>query len=431
MAWADVERNASCQEQQARKVAKREAQGEPPDIEAFYPELHSEPVNGAFSNTTGSLLLPDLLTSPRVLVDLYDWENPSGIIKTYGIDLDFLVRLRDGEHIILCANLEPERYRDRPWLHDLLADARTIFRSLRSPYYFEAHHPGFLGARDDLRARLLRHLARRPEREIKSLCKIANAAYAPAAPEELANMLSLWGMRVKVTVPEFADEIVRRLPEKPEDVLLDLRQLHFLAATPISAGLGGYVRIYEDKLQSYFPEAVSGELLAHEEVTRLRQLNDFLIRLVFDLSPVDLKNEGYWQRLSQRDKEHILEVLENRQDREEALQAESILRRHIAEHGHKDWSEQEIKKYADRLVSRVETLGSVADLGITLAAFSFLWLRGAGGTGSVGGAAVVFLLRRLLGNRLSGAPVHRLIEFAIPKIRVARFIRRHGKPSIV
>lgn len=428
MGWTEVERNASSQEQRARDLAASAATASrPPDIEAFYPELHQEPVNGAFSNTMGSLLLPDVLTSPRVLVDLYDWEDPTGLIKTYGVDLDFLVKLRDKGHVILCANLEPERYQRRSWLHDLVADPRTIFRSVRSPYYFEAHQPGFVTARQELKARILQHLSGRPEREVEELCKMANAAYAPTAAEDLANTLSLWGMRVRVTASEFADEILRRLPEKPEEVVLDLRQLHLLAATPISAGLGGYVRLDEEKLQSYFPDPVPAELLAHDELTRLQQLNEFLTRLVFDVSPVDLNSEAYWQRLPERDKEKILEILENRRDREEALHAEAVLRRHIVERGHKDWSEKEIKEYAHRLVSRVDLLGPAADLGVMLTAFGFLWARGAGEAGSTGGAVVVFLLRRLLGNKLIGAPVRRLVEFAIPKIRVARFIRRHHR----
>lgn len=135
MAWTDVLTNAYDQENHARHTATRQGV----TMEDFYTELHTPPISGAFPNTLGSHLIPDLLTSPCVVADIHDWPDPSGLIATYGVDLKFLLTLRDKGHVVLCANQLPERYENRPWLHDVLADKRTIFRSVRTPMFFHSH----------------------------------------------------------------------------------------------------------------------------------------------------------------------------------------------------------------------------------------------------------------------------------------------------
>jgi len=64
MGFQEVEDNANRQYSAYREINSD-------NIAAFFPELHTGPVEGVFSNTIGSHLLADVLTSHHVVVDLY------------------------------------------------------------------------------------------------------------------------------------------------------------------------------------------------------------------------------------------------------------------------------------------------------------------------------------------------------------------------
>ena len=70
--WKDVESRA----RQETAFAKETTDKNATEIERFYPELYPSSGAVSFTNTLGSYLIPDLLTSQTVVVDLYDWPSP-------------------------------------------------------------------------------------------------------------------------------------------------------------------------------------------------------------------------------------------------------------------------------------------------------------------------------------------------------------------
>ena len=149
--WEEVKRRARDEAAFAKETTEKGAN----EIEKFYPELLSPEGECSFTNTLGSYLIPDLLTSYGVIVDLYDWPTPESLIQIYGVDLDFLISLRDTGLVRLCANLPTERYKQCSWLFPLLADERTIYRSIRTPAFFSSIDPEF-NYRRSARERFLR-----------------------------------------------------------------------------------------------------------------------------------------------------------------------------------------------------------------------------------------------------------------------------------
>src|SRR5436309_11415289 len=132
--WAQVERRAAEEVEFVTQAARTGVA----KIGHFYPELYQPSEATSFTNTLGSYLIPDLLTSQRVVIDLYDWISPESLIEIYGVDLPFLLALRDAKLVTVCANLPVERYRVHSWLFPLLADSRTLFRSIRTPAFMAA-----------------------------------------------------------------------------------------------------------------------------------------------------------------------------------------------------------------------------------------------------------------------------------------------------
>jgi hypothetical protein len=88
--------------------------------------------------------------------------------------------------VILSANQLPERYQNCTWLHDTLADKRTIFRSLRTPLFFQSHIPSLADKRSELKQKILAELNRRSQSEIASLCQMTRSAQLPNSGERLA-----------------------------------------------------------------------------------------------------------------------------------------------------------------------------------------------------------------------------------------------------
>ena len=151
MFWRSVLDNV---ERQRGAAAATAAKTQKAEIEAFYPELHSKERGGLFTNTSGSLLIPELLTSPCVVVDLYDTPEEELVLR-YRVDKKFLLTLRDLDRVVLSANADYERYEKHPWMHEILSDPRTIFRSVRTPQYFEALFPGIQEERERLQRSLV------------------------------------------------------------------------------------------------------------------------------------------------------------------------------------------------------------------------------------------------------------------------------------
>lgn len=113
------------------------------------------------------------------------------------------------------------------------------------------------------------------------------------------------------------------MTKAPEDVIPSLRLWHFLAVSPHSAALGGQARFEMENVLSRFQGPLEDSLLsqlAQYDLVRLKELNDYLTRLVFRLTPSDLSSANYWHNLSEFEKEEILAVLENREERIAAIE---------------------------------------------------------------------------------------------------------------
>jgi hypothetical protein len=120
-------------------------------IEAYYPELHASRLAGQFVDTSGGPIIADLITAPHVVVNLYPYVDESELIQRYGVDLSFLISLRDRGLITLAANADPLAYNKCAWMFGILADERTVFRSVRTPLFFRSLHPEIKKEREQFR----------------------------------------------------------------------------------------------------------------------------------------------------------------------------------------------------------------------------------------------------------------------------------------
>lgn len=411
--WKAVEDNAEWQRQLAIKTANQSAI----DIGALYPELY-KPWIKSFSNSIGTHLIPDVLTSPCVLVDLYNWPSESDLIKVYGIDLDFLLHLRDKEHVILCANLAPEEYVDSMWLHSTLADKRTIFRSVRTPLFFESKQKEFSVKCNEFKERIQRHLEQKSNSEIEKLIRLARTAHPVDGLENLAAVLSYWGKRLAVMNPEM-EPVVAELETHPEKVIKEISQRQFFEVRPFTGGLGGYVRQTVNSIRDMFPNDLEIEDLPEEIILSISSLNSFIAKNVTNIQAEDLSNEAYWSNLTVTERLRLIEVLDNREEREEAIKAEEWMRKMLMRAGREKWTEQQITQYANDQRERWDRLSSHLTFGVaagSLAAIVAGELNTAAYIGAVGFGA------KLLGNTLS-RPV---VEGLVPRIQFVRFVKKRG-----
>jgi len=62
--------------------------------------------------------MADLITAPHVVVDLCPYADEAELIRRYGVDLQFLLALRDRKLITIAANADVGAYQECPWMHD-------------------------------------------------------------------------------------------------------------------------------------------------------------------------------------------------------------------------------------------------------------------------------------------------------------------------
>jgi hypothetical protein len=332
--------------------------------------------------------------------------------------------------VILSANQLPERYQNCTWLHDTLADKRTIFRSLRTPLFFQSHIPSLADKRSELKQKILAELNRRSQSEIASLCQMTRSAQLPNSGERLAELLSTWTIYLAAVAPEPSAEIEDRITTVPEEVISSLHLWHFLAVSPHSAALGGQARFEKDKVRSFFPDTLEDKLLgqlAHYDLVRLKELNEYLTRLVFKVTPNDLSSQKYWDNLSEYQKDKLLEILEDRKERIAAMEVEKTLRLHLAQSGDLDASREKIEEYVHGLRNRINQLGTLAESGLTISSTTFLFggaLLNKPSLIAIGG--LLGAAKRIMGTKLIAGPIRRISEFAIPTIQIVNFVKRQA-----
>jgi len=131
--FSDVENNAQQQDRLFQDTRS-------PLIEDYYPELHQENAT-PFSCSISSNLIPDLITRRRILIDLGELPTEADLINRFGVNKAFLMELRKRKLVHIATNLDPGRHERNVWMHDILADKETIFKSTRTPRFFRARFP--------------------------------------------------------------------------------------------------------------------------------------------------------------------------------------------------------------------------------------------------------------------------------------------------
>lgn len=415
MHWDDVLENANRQEEKGKYLAKIQSR----PISDFYGTLYGPSVNGNFVNQSGSNLLGDFLTAPHVVVDLYD-ESQQDFVKRYGIDLDLLLRLRDGGRATVCANLPPERYKKTAWLHDILADPNTIFRSVLTPQYFESQVPGFGESRNTFQEELEKKLKKRSRAEIDRLCELIEIVRPPRSEEELAQILSLWAKQVEAVAPDQGKEILHGILNRPEDTILSLRQWRLCTVSPISAGLGGTMRIPFETMGSYFPYDLSSDLVIDREFVRLQGLNEFLLDKRLSVAVTDITRQEYWSEMSDYDRKAIIESLMDKEKLSENMQVERNLRLEIAKSGGAEWTQHQIEEFVagiERSIDAARTVIHIAYKGFWATAFVCAIL----GHSWVGLAGIG---AQFVGNPIPRDLKRRFLEFCLPRLQIVNFVRR-------
>ena len=422
MSFQEVEDNANRQYADCKELASEE-------ISDFYPELHTEPVGGVFSNSLGSHLLADILTSHHVLVDLYDFADESALIKQYGVDKKCLLALRDAGHITICCNVQPRFLPQTEWLHDVLADPRTIFRAVRTPLCFQRRLPDLAARQKALEGDLLATLPK-TDAEVRRLGELANPSRPYQSREVIAEVLAIWATRLRAVIGYRAEDIIGSLQVDPEAAILPLRQHDLWAVTPESAGLGGVVRIPYKLLRTYFPEVRQDTYELQERYVRLEALNSYLTRTILGAPDSDLSSEEYWHRLDEYDRDRLLDHLSDRRTRLDAARAENTIRLELAGSDPKTWGERDIERLADHLAEQgrryeraIHMFGSVAINGYVhhqVEAWTHekapRWL-----------VELSIISHEVMGMSMREGKLRPFVEAFSPKIHIAHFVDRYRR----
>lgn len=412
-AWDRVLKN---EEQQRGRFADAGLLTESPSIHRYYPELHEHHWAGQFCNTIFGLpLIPQLLTTPHVLVDLYDWQSPDQLIETYGADLPFVLRLRDEGFVQLCANLPVERYRASEWLHPLLAQSATIFRSSRTQLYLDSIEPSAQEQLNETKDRLARWLTMLSDSEVQNIAALTNSAYPPKGTPALSNALATWMIRVKVLVPTEGAELQETIFSAPETGIPRLRQLHFCIVSPLTAGLGGDFGFIADRLRPYVMDSDEIKRLSRSDQARLQAVHDFLCAHTFGHSAEKFSTKQYWELHSDAyAQRQLIKRLRSDTERKRAFEVERTLRRKIsASRG--DWPLDAVEEYVDQLKANWHRVRRALQSVVMPAAALPLFFSADDGTTV---AAVAGIGVAAASCAVVREPARRALEAAFPNLRV-------------
>ncbi len=411
--WKDVQKRANDEEAFAKEVAGKGAG----QIEPYYPELHS---GRSFTNTLGSCLIPDLLTSEGIVVDIYDWSTPEVLVDVYGVDLKFLLALRDEGLVKICANLPVERYKKHSWLFPILADKETIYRSIRTPAFFAARDPEFDNRRATREKDLRKYFGSLSSQELRRLCSAVKSAHPPQDASTLASVLSQWLERLVAIDAEEAAKIGDGFELEVIDRTPELMRLQAIMVSPDSVALGGELKIERSRWASLFGEENLEYVLVEGQV-RLQKLNAYFSEVVLKLDETDLTNAQQWNLIRSSERNKLLKHLGDTQEKADILAAEETLRVGLASGGDRDPNRESIQEYVERLQSQVQNLHKVTAV-MRIAApvvFAFLSESVVVGLTVAGG---LFSSKYFFGER-----IRHFTESIIGKLRVVRILGRRDE----
>lgn len=414
--WSSVQKRAKEEKAFAKEVASKGAG----QIESYYPELHSLPGGRSFTNTLGSYLIPDLLTSECVVVDVYDWSTPESLIDVYGVDLDFLLALRDADLVKICANLPVERYEKHSWLFPILADKRTIYRSIRTPAFFAKRDPEFDVRRATREKDFRKYFASLPSDQLRRLCSAVTSAHPPKDASALASVLSQWLERLVAIDAEIAAEICDRFELRVIESTPELMRLQRLMVSPHSAYLGGKMKIERNRWASLFGEESIEDAIVDGQV-RLQKLNAYFSEVVLKLDETDLTNAQQWHSMRSTERKKLLDDLGDTQKKADILAAEEELRVGLAFGGDRDPSRESIRTYVERLESQAKSVWRVRDT-LSIAAPVVFGLLSESVVVGLTVAGGLFSSKYWFGER-----IRHFTESVIGKLRVVRILGKRDE----
>jgi hypothetical protein len=361
--WRKIEHRVTAEAEKIQGFQQQEVEG----IEDFYPELKNR---GGPSPDWASMadlpLLACVLTAPHTLVDLYDWNSEEELIEKYGVDLRFLLELRDENHITLLANLPPERYKKElcTWLYPLLSDERTIWRSLRTPSYFDSLCEDLSGRRTKMEEKIKQVFKRFSHSRIEALCRSIQTTHLPDSSDSLARVLSIWYSYIYPQDQAAAESVWNDFTNKPELTMPEIRQLYLMYAPTQTAALGGTLRMTGDKILSYFDKDISLNELP-ENATEARAIHEYLLNIEFEklgLRAEDLNYAKYWHSMSEGMRSRILRILRDDRERSELLTTERNLRSLLYRKGDVPATLERVEKYVERLMEYYNFLKGVGNV---------------------------------------------------------------------
>jgi hypothetical protein len=407
--WAHVEKRASEEQTFARGVAKRGCRS----IAAYFPELYDREGKCKATNTLGSDLIPDLLTSPSVVVDLYDWPAEDALIAKYGVDLAFLESLRAANLVHICANLPVSRYKNCAWLHGALAHKQTIWRSTRTPAFFNQLDPEFEERKNEREKQLLLYFEANPA-NASALYNRFEAAQQPDTPKKLAAILSMWIERLVAVRPEYKPSFVN-FEKDAYQKIPELARLQGLEVSAYSAALGGTMKVWRHRWASLFG-AEEVMALSREEIVKSRPIVSYISECRLGFASSDFKSKQTWP-MTEASRQKLLDHLQHDATRHDLISAEAQMRRRLCTEQERDPTRDEIKGYVDSCDRSINQLKKVWDtiqiaLPTTFGIVCNDWH-----------AAAELGLGLFASKRLLGEPAERAMEKMIGKIQVVRLLR--------
>lgn len=404
--FKEVKRNAERQERLFEQVKGTL-------IEDYYPELDYDAA--PFACTIGSNLIPDLMTGRRILVDLDNLPSEEHLIQQLGVDKSFLLKLRHKGLVVIATNLDPVQHEQNVWMHDILADEETIFKSKRTPFFFRAKFPEIEDVQRGYREYLEERFEKLSDTQYRSLISRMDVVPENAPRAGAANKLAWDIARVQAMTNEIPDaspidspDEVLSDPERSMDLIYTYKML---AVSPHSGSLGGEMLVPEKLMKRLFPETPQSELLINDNVL-FDKIMSYLSHVNLNVEPADLVAPMYWHMIDSFKRAQLLEILEDDSERSASAKVEIDLRLRIAKG---EGCIDEIQDFIEKDIARVRKWEPWCSYGYTALYGWFVTI-------AADYAQVLGPGCALAGEGLRG-PAKSLLESVVPRIRVANYVR--------
>jgi hypothetical protein len=182
-------------------------------------------------------------------------------------------------------------------------------------------------------------------------------------------------------------------------------------------------RIPCSQFEKFFPKEPGGAEIF--DLIYFEELHEYLLAIGPKVSSAEVSGEQYWKSLTPLRRHKLLELFSDVDERKQLMSAEKNLRRRIANLD-TPVKVEEIYDLVEKDIRLVRKFESVGDLAYNLVCTSFgavldAHLNWIGGI--AGGAAAGFGAGHILKGRMVKAKAKTVLEFALPRIQVANYVR--------